>query len=571
MASKSMEHRGRRGILAGALALSLLAGAGRASAVEQAAVNGPVVTGYVFRDDNGNGALDWGEPGLKNVAVSNGKEVVLTDKKGRYTLPAYDEMVVFVSKPAGYATPVNAENVPQFFYVHQPAGSPPEIVKYPGLAPTGPLPASVNFPLYKDRNPKKFKAIINGDMQPYNDTELSYLRDSFVSEAAAEEGEFVLALGDNVGDDLSLYPRLLSVTKQIGRPIYLVPGNHDRDYDSPDDAHAYDTFKRVYGPDYYSFDYGEVHFVVMDSIEHYLNAQGKGAYDGGIDAKQLQWLANDLAFVPEGRLVVLALHIPITGFKDPANITALYDIVKGRKVVAIAGHTHTIEYYLPGEEKPAGVPTPFTQIIAGAACGAWWSGDFDETGVPVSYQSDGAVCGYYRFEFNGTSFTESFKATGKPSSKQMNLSFLQSSFTNWWDQIVSWITAPRSSRPPTPPVTYKDLPDRGVVPSAELGTAQLVVNVWNGSTASNVACQFDDSAPVRAQQRMDLGDPYANRLQGYLFRTGLPGSYRVTSSRHLWTCSVPSGLLPGSHRVTVSEQDLFGQIHNETKAFEVAP
>jgi len=564
--------------LAPMLALSLIASASPASATESShagAVQGPAVTGYVFLDENRNGALDRGERGVRNVPVSNGREVAQTDGRGRYVLPAYDEMVVFVTKPAGFATPLNENNVPQFFYVHSASGSPSRIVQYPGLGPTGPLPAQVNFPLYKTRNPQKFRAIIAGDMQPYNDTEISYLRDSFVSEVAAEEGEFVIALGDNVGDNLSLYPRLLSVLSQIGRPIHLVPGNHDRNYDSPDDAHSYDSYKRLYGPDYYSFDYGDVHFVVLNSVEHYLNAQGRGAYYGGIDEKQMAWLANDLALVPEDRLVLLNMHIPITGFGNTTvgygNIPALYDLLKGRKVLSLAAHTHTTEYYLPGEEKPAGMPTPFTQLIAGASCGAWWSGDFDETGVPVSYQSDGAVRGYYKFDFKGNAYTESFKATGKPASRQMNLSFLTSSFTSWYDQIVNWMSTPAASRPPAPPVTYKDLPDQGTLPVAELSTVKLVANVWNGSSASRVTCAFDDSAPQNGEQRMDLGDPYANRLQGYYFKTGLPGSRHVKSSRHLWTCTVPADLAPGSHRVTVSEQDMFGQIHNETKAFEVAP
>jgi hypothetical protein len=70
---------------------------------------------------------------------------------------------------------------------------------------------------------------------------------------------------------------------------------------------------------------------------------------------------------------------------------------------------------------------------------------------------------------------------------------------------------------------------------------------------------------------MDLGDPYANRLQGYYYKTGLPGSRHVRSSRHLWTCDVPADLAPGSHLVTVSANLGAGQVFQETKAFEVSP
>jgi hypothetical protein len=104
------------------LALSLLASASPVSATSSneggAVQNGPVVTGYVFLDENENGALDRGERGIAHASVSNGKEVVQTDGRGRYSLPAYDEMVVFVTKPSGFAPPLNQSNVPQFFYLH---------------------------------------------------------------------------------------------------------------------------------------------------------------------------------------------------------------------------------------------------------------------------------------------------------------------------------------------------------------------------------------------------------------------------------------------------------------------
>ena len=66
------------------------------------------VTGTVYNDLNKNGIRDAGEPGIAGVYVSNSKEVAKTDAQGRYTLPVYDDMVVFVVKPTGYMTPVDA-------------------------------------------------------------------------------------------------------------------------------------------------------------------------------------------------------------------------------------------------------------------------------------------------------------------------------------------------------------------------------------------------------------------------------------------------------------------------------
>jgi len=56
------------------------------------------VRGYIYEDLNKNGKRDGREKGIVDVAVSNGKEVVLTDSKGAYQLPIGRDNIVFVSK-----------------------------------------------------------------------------------------------------------------------------------------------------------------------------------------------------------------------------------------------------------------------------------------------------------------------------------------------------------------------------------------------------------------------------------------------------------------------------------------
>jgi len=77
------------------------------------------VSGYVFEDSNRNSVKDRREKGISNVAVSNGTEVTLTDKNGRYSLPLYGDHTIFVIKPAGYRTKTDANNLPQFYYHHK--------------------------------------------------------------------------------------------------------------------------------------------------------------------------------------------------------------------------------------------------------------------------------------------------------------------------------------------------------------------------------------------------------------------------------------------------------------------
>jgi hypothetical protein len=507
-------------------------------------------SGVVFEDRNQNLMRDADEPGIAGVSVSNGKEVVQTDAQGAYTLPRYDEMVVFVTKPAGYATPVNQYNVPQFFYVHRPNGSPDSIKEYAGMQPTGELPASVDFPLFKAQASDTFKAVVLGDTQVTDHIEIGYLRDSIISELVNSDAAFAISMGDNVNDVLSLYDRYLAVMSKMGVPTYYVPGNHDANYDSPDDEHQFETFTRYFGPTYYSFDYGQVHFVVLDTVMW----DGK-RYHGEISAQQMEWLKNDLSFVPADRLIVLNMHIPIVSWIDRlteegrhmvSNRDQLYALLEGRPALALGGHTHTVEHFMPGEEHEGwNGATPIPQIIVGAACGSWWSGDTDERGLPLTYQRDAAPSGHMVFEFNGNQFTEHYKAAGKPLDWQMNISF----------------NSRRAHGQPGGALS--DLPAATIF-SQELGSTTVVANVWNGSQKSVVECQIDDRSPVPATQNYNIADPYVLRLQA-----DLEDWLITTSSTHIWTCPLPTDLEPGVHRVTVNTTDTYGHTYQGTRMFEV--
>ncbi len=101
------------------------------------------VKGVIFEDLNQNGKKDKKEIGVANAAVTNGIEVVLTDKKGNYELPLKNDAIIAVIKPSGYKIQVNKDNLPQFFYNYKPSGSPKS--KFEGIPPTGKLPQSVDF------------------------------------------------------------------------------------------------------------------------------------------------------------------------------------------------------------------------------------------------------------------------------------------------------------------------------------------------------------------------------------------------------------------------------------------
>ena len=54
-----------------------------------------IAKGAVYHDINGNKTMDNNEPGIPNVYVSNGIEIVKTDKNGKYSIPVSDDAIIF--------------------------------------------------------------------------------------------------------------------------------------------------------------------------------------------------------------------------------------------------------------------------------------------------------------------------------------------------------------------------------------------------------------------------------------------------------------------------------------------
>lgn len=491
--------------------------------------------GVVYLDENQNGTRDAGEKGIPEVCVSNGLQVVETDSEGRYTLPVRDQMVVFVVKPADYQVPRDADNVPRFYYVHKPEGSPEEIKEFAGLEPTGEMPEQVNFPFYKSRRKDEFRVLVFGDTQVFNHQDIDYLRDGVIEHAADIDAEFALSLGDNVHNDLSLYPRYLSVMGALGMPTYYLPGNHDINFDSPDDENDTDTYWRYLGPDYYSFNVGKVHFVALNDVSWDGNN-----YHGELGSTQRKWLRNDLRFVPEDHLIVMGLHIPIFSWFDGpgrhalADREQLYEIMEGRKAISLVGHIHTLEHFRTGQSAKGSGPIGFPQVLAGAACGSWWSPPIGEDGVPMSYQREGAPKGYMVFEFDGADYRARYRVPGRPADYQMNISLSLAGVG-------------------------------GTVGSAlepeEVDDATVFVNFFAGDQDSEVKCRLDGDTVIELSKNTEAIDPYANRRASK--------DHRPVRSSHLWTGTLPDELDEGTHRLEVTAEDMYGQTHHGLKLFEV--
>ena len=506
----------------------------------RAAGRSETLRGRVFEDSDRDGRSD-GEEGVPGVVVSNGRDVVRTDERGRYELPVFEGMTAYVTQPSGWQVPVDADGVAQFHYHHLPAGSPQ--LRFGGLAPTGPLPSAVNFPIVRGderAQDELTRCAVLADVQTYNGRELGFARDGLVADLVDLQREEeqrlaecgALMLGDVAGDDLGLYPRIKEVLGASGLPLRFVPGNHDLDLDATDAAHSFDTYKRELGPTTYSYDVADVHYVVMNNVKypcapeddadgtrpHCADPAGAPSYSGVLGEQQLTWLEADLATVPKDKLVVLATHIPMVSFADAtstkhqtADVLDVHELLEGRPALSVSGHTHSTERMLTGDsyagwEQAVGVTElPFPHVVAGAPSGDWYSGDLGVDGRPMALQRDGARPGFLTLDVDGSQFRDTFHVIGEESGKQMALSLNSPRWRDWFTQLVEFAAArERGEWDAVPPVNVNDLGDTGLVTPADLGQdTYLTANVWYGSTDTEVSVSLDggEAQPARRTQQ----------------------------------------------------------------------
>ena len=519
-------------------------------------------TGRVFLDSNKNGLLDAGERGIAGVRVSNGLDVVTTNDEGRYTLPVDEQSIIFITKPRDYAIPVNAHMLPQFYYIHQPAGSPAGM-RYEGIAPTGPLPEQIDFPLIERQESAQFEAILFADPQPQTQRELDYIRDDVVAELIDTQAAFGMTLGDILYDDLSMFPRYNALIAQIGIPWYNVPGNHELNFEADSDEYSLETFKKFFGPPYYAFEYADALFVVLDNIDYQGNGKadpgdvrGNGGYEARISKRQLRWLEKELEFVDKDRLVFVATHAPL-GSEVTSSATdnrrGLFQLLSGRpNLYSVAGHTHTNNHLYFGEEDGFDGPGTFHHHVLATVSGSWWSGPFDERGIAISDQRDGTPNGYHILEVDSTDLVVRYKGAGKPADQQMRIRF---------------------------DVTHHQLEANGMrdfragqlldgrMSQDELAAASIMVNLFDGGPKSQVSYRVNDGV-YRPLERNLRKDPYM--LEQFVRHASDKKSFvQATVSTHLFEADLDADLPPGVHTVTVRAADEFGRIHHGHAILEI--
>jgi hypothetical protein len=524
---------------------------------------GATVTGIVFEDRSGTGRRQPGDPGIPGVLVSNGREVVKTDASGRYSLPIEDETVVFVIKPTGYMVPVEAGTMlPRFHYIHQPAGTPAGLdLRYRGIDPTGPLPGSVDFALRKSDEPTAFEVLLLSDPQPESPVEVEFVRDDVVNALIGTKAAFGMTTGDLMFDDLSLYARQNRIIGQIGVPWWNIPGNHDLNFEAPGTRYSRESFKRVFGPTYYAFEYGGALFLMLDNVEYLgtdpTRPRRDGKYQGRIGERQRAFVANVLAEQPADRLVVVAMHIPLRTYIDP-QVPAINTLDRGdflkligdRPCVSLSGHTHTTEHHYFGAEDGYAGAAPHHHHVMTAVSGSWWSGPFDHRGIATADSRDGSPNGFHVLAIDGNRCTTRFVPAKEP--RQMRIS-LDSEFHRDRRELYRDVRMGQLLGSP--------------IPRESVFATDVVVNFFDGGPRSKLAYRIGNRAPVTMTHDPRI-DPFVQEVFARNEATKKPW-VKASPSSHVWVARLPADLEAGTHCLEVRASDEYGREHRDHLVLEV--
>lgn len=232
--------------------------------------------------------------GIAGVAVSDQATVVTTDASGRYEIkvtPGRD--FIMISLPDGYKGGY-----------------------YKSIGTNN----RIDFPLTKTAVVTEFSFIQASDTHI---DEKSFTRTVKLREITDQvKPNFVLVCGDLVRDALrvpeatakSYYQLYVDNISKFTVPVWSVPGNHEifgierhLSLVSPTNPlYAKKMFAHYLGPNYYSFNYGGIHFIGLDDVDF-----EDTWYFGHVDSLQMSWLKQDLAAVPAKTPVVTFKHIPM--------------------------------------------------------------------------------------------------------------------------------------------------------------------------------------------------------------------------------------------------------------------
>lgn len=351
------------------------------------------------------GIITCGEEGVPGVVVSDGVDVTVTDKDGIYYLKSDEyNQFVFMSVPSGYEAVSNGV-LPKFHKM---------------LDGNSATVERADWTLTKVDNKDHIMYLL-GDMHlAKRNNDLSQFAD-FTSDlqkqvnANKAKRQYALTLGDMTWDlywydnKYDLYNYVETINGSLnGLQIFHTIGNHDHEMKMAGDFNTVNVYKKAVGPTYYSFNIGDVHYVVLDNILCTNDGSGSRTYDSSLTTDQVEWLRKDISYVDKSKTIVVTMHAHLYSDGGTAKMeyaSELEKICAGYKTHVMTAHTHVI--YNNDKLSSNGI----YHHNSGAICGTWWWTGYYTSGLGLC--KDGSPSGYYVYEMKGNDVKWRLKPTNK--------------------------------------------------------------------------------------------------------------------------------------------------------------
>lgn len=338
-----------------------------------------------------SGKVHDGASGIAGVAVTDGINITHTDTKGRYQLLSNATAeFVYITLPSGYDAPLK-DGIPCF---------------YSSITDKSKTKQTVNFELVKNEwGDHRHTMIVWADPQIYYEDELPLLaiaaKEAEELAAQSKTPVYGIVCGDIVGDHPEYYDPIKKILANTRIPFFFVPGNHDMTLNVRSDDLSKDIYRKTFGPDYYSFNRGEIHYVVLNDVFYVGRTYWYIAY---LHERQLSWLQQDLSAVTPGSTVMAILHIPTATHETQPdeemhkllqNRQHLHKMLQPYNAHIFSGHMHYNDNFI--------VTDNLFEHVHAAVCGEFWQ---------TPQCSDGTPQGYGVYEIDGSNIKWYYKSTG---------------------------------------------------------------------------------------------------------------------------------------------------------------
>ena len=496
------------------------------------------------------GTVSCGGAGVPGVLVTDGINIVQTDADGSYSLQSDKKWnYVFVILPSGYEAPVN--------------GVLPQIWK--PLSGNADTVDQVDFELIKTAN-DDYTLFLFGDMHLARRTgDLAQFEKvaGFIRKQMDVAGKvYVLTLGDMTWDmywisnNYGFADYLQTVNSYFyGIPFFHTMGNHDNEMEAAGDYYKCIKFTQNLAPDYYSFNLGKIHYIVLDNMDFTgvePGEENRSKYAKNYTAEQLEWLKKDLSYVDKSTPVFVTSHEPLArpsglswgeqlNGKD-ADLDTFIGIFDGYNVQFLSGHTHNLFN--------RNWTSTFTEHNCGAVCASWWWSGYITPGIHIA--QDGAPGGYTVWTVKGTDCTHYYQAACQSRDYQFRAYDM--------NEVKATITEDLSSHSGYPKY-YNHIQD--------YGDNVILVNVWDYDDDWKVEIS-ENGSPLQVSEA-GVYDP----LHIYAMTIPRLNKYNTTTFstakwRHFFKAVASAADTP----VTVKVTDRYGNVYTEEmtrpKAFRVS-